>query len=158
MAPSSEQIAELRCPARIVPADAVPAFAPFAPARRLDWRCSALSASIHEEDTRSVVGQLPVDLEVECPDVMWLVSPEQLVEHSKMFRRTLAALRHRVPNLRQIHLFYSGPTGGAIVIGQAINPRMNAPVALYEYDRQRESRYANVINLPLPDDAEGRGQ
>ena len=72
---------------------------------------------------------------------------EQLVAVSRAFQAVLKRLRERVPGCRRIHLFYAGPTGGAIVLGQAVNPRMNPPVALYEYSRQREPYYENVVTL-----------
>ena len=81
------------------------------------------------------------------PDVLWLRSPEQLVALSRHFQAILKRLRERVPRCRLIHLFYAGPTGGAIVLGQAVNPRMNPPVALYEYSRQRAPRYEHVVTL-----------
>jgi hypothetical protein len=53
----------------------------------------------------------------------------------------LGAVRQFVPNCNQIHLFYGGPTGGAVVIGQAINPRMKPTMALYEFDRWETPHY-----------------
>ena len=109
-----------------------------------------LSADVQQEEVRAVTGRLPVEVEVRVarPDVGWLVSPTQLQELSHVFRGSLADLRRLVPNASRLHLFYAGPTGGAIVAGQAINPRMNPPVALYEYSRQREPRYHHVLSLP----------
>ena len=52
-----------------------------------------------------------------------------------------------MPQCRRIHLFYAGPTGGAIVLGQTINPRMNPEIALYEYNRQKTPKYEHVLNL-----------
>lgn len=108
-----------------------------------------LSADIRKEEARAVTGRLPVEIEVRVarPDVGWLVSPTQLQDLGLVFRRALADLRRLVPNARRLHLFYAGPTGGAIVAGQAINPRMNPPVVLYEYNRQRQPRYQQVITL-----------
>jgi hypothetical protein len=48
-----------------------------------------------------------------------------------------------------LHLFYAGPPPGAIVIGQEINPRMNPPIALYEYSRLSTPRYRLVLTLPV---------
>lgn len=109
----------------------------------------SLSARIVPEEIAATIGQLPVevDLGVLDPDVMWLKHPDQLVEFAKVFRGVLQAIRDRVPNARQIHLFYAGPTGGAIVAGQAINPRMNPPMLLYEHHRQRDPRYEHALTL-----------
>jgi hypothetical protein len=56
-------------------------------------------------------------------------------------------LNRRVPSCRRIHLFYAGPIGGAITLGQAINPRMNPVVDLYEFDRRKTPRYERVLTL-----------
>jgi hypothetical protein len=109
----------------------------------------SLSARIAPEDTAATIGQLPVevDIGVRDPNVMWLKHPNQLLEFAKEFRGVLQAIRDRVPNARRIHLFYAGPSGGAIVAGQAINPRMNPPVLLYEYHRQKDPRYEHTLTL-----------
>ncbi|HKW93419.1 MAG TPA: SAVED domain-containing protein [Methylomirabilota bacterium] len=78
---------------------------------------------------------------------MWLRRPEQLAELGGQFHAALARLRELAPGCRRIHLFYAGPTGGAIILGQAVNPRMNPPVALYEYSRQGSPRYEHVATL-----------
>jgi len=111
----------------------------------------SLSASIVSGDTIAAAGDCPVqvDLSVAEPDVMWLCHPEQLVRLGQAFRRLLQDLGQVVPRCKRIHLFYAGPTGGAIVIGQTINPRMTPEVALYEYDRRRSPRYELVLRLGL---------
>lgn len=109
----------------------------------------SLSAHIPADDTRAVTGRLPVevDLRVPNPDVMWLVSPEQLRSLGAAVRNILGKIRLHVPKCTRIHLFYAGPTGGAIVIGQALNPRMNPPTVLYEFHRQRQPRYEVALTL-----------
>lgn len=109
----------------------------------------SLSADIQNDDLRAAVGRLPVEIElrVKKPDVGWLVSGKQLHGLSRAFRGMLTDVRRLVPNATRLHLFYAGPTGGAIVIGQTINPRMNPPVALYEYSRQRQPSYQHVLTL-----------
>lgn len=109
----------------------------------------SLSASIASADTIKAAGDCPVqvDLSVAEPDVMWLSHPEQLVKLGQVFRRLLKDVNRFVPRCRRIHLFYAGPTGGAVVIGQSINPRMTPEIALYEYDRRREPHYQLVLTL-----------
>jgi hypothetical protein len=109
----------------------------------------SLSADIQKEEMRAAVGRAPVEvqLRVARPDVAWLISAEQLRSLSGGIRGVLAEVRRLVPNATRMHLFYAGPTGGAIIVGQAINPRMNPPVALYEYDRQQRPRYRHVLTL-----------
>ena len=78
---------------------------------------------------------------------MWLRSPTQLDLLGNRFREVLRAIRDRMSGCERIHLFYSVPTGGAIVIGQQINPRMNPPVETYEYSRQWTPRYRRALTL-----------
>lgn len=109
----------------------------------------SLSARIAPEDSAAVApgAEIQIDIGVADPDLLWLRSPEQLAVLSRHFHAILKRLRERAPGCRRIHLFYAGPTGGAVVLGQAVNPRMNPPVALYEYSRQREPRYEHVVTL-----------
>lgn len=108
----------------------------------------SLSATIAPEDTRAVVtGAVEIDMSVKKPDVMWLRSPDQLGVLGNKFREVLRAIRDHMPNCQRIHLFYAGPTGGAVTIGQQINPRMNAPVETYEYSRQWTPRYRRALTL-----------
>lgn len=109
----------------------------------------SLSARILLGDTAAVAGDCPVqvDLRVENPDVMWLSHPEQLAVLQKVFRGILGKLSRTVPQCNRIHLFYAGPAGGAIVLGQVINPRMNPEIALYEYHRQKTPKYEHVLSL-----------
>jgi hypothetical protein len=113
----------------------------------------SLSAKIRQEETDEVVSDAPVELDllVENPDVMWLRSPKQLEQLGQTFRLTLATIREKVPQCSQIHLFYVGPTGGAVTIGQQINPRMNPPIRVYEYSRQSTPRYRWALTLEYAD-------
>ena len=109
----------------------------------------SLSASIGVNESSEVVPDAAAEINifVEQPDVMWLKSPQQLSELGKVFRQTLANIRRLVPHCQSIHLFYAGPTGGGVTLGQQINPRMNPPVKLYQYSRQTTPRYQLVLTL-----------
>ena len=109
----------------------------------------SLSARIRPDETEGVTGILPVvvDIETRHPDVMWLTHPDQIMAFMKVFRGVLGDIRALVPNCKCIHLFYAGPTGCAVAAGQAINPRMNPPVQLYEYHRGNASRYSAALKL-----------
>jgi len=108
----------------------------------------SLSATIAPEDTRVVVpGVIEIDLSVKKPDVMWLRSATQLSALGTTFREVLRGIRDHMPACQRIHLFYAGPTGGAVTIGQQINPRMNPPVETYEYSRQWTPRYRRALTL-----------
>jgi hypothetical protein len=108
----------------------------------------SLSAKIAPEETRAVVtGALEIDMSVKKPDVMWLRSTAQLSVLGNALREALRAIREHMPSCQRIHLFYAGPTGGAVTIGQQINPRMNPPVETYEYSRQWTPRYRHAVTL-----------
>ena len=87
------------------------------------------------------------EIQRHLPDVMWLRSPVQLQELARQLRRILTAIRTKIPHCTGIHVLYAGPTGGAIVLGQVINPRMNPPVHLYQYSRQTVPRYQRALTL-----------
>jgi len=108
-----------------------------------------LSAPISALGTRAAVRarqMVAVDLTVPHPNVMWLLRPEQLLELSSRFREVLHAVEKYIPEVQRIHLFYAGPTPGAIALGQAINPRMAPPTLLYQYQRPR---YKHVLTLRM---------
>jgi hypothetical protein len=108
----------------------------------------SLSATIAPEATRTVAtGVVEIDMSVKKPDVAWLRSPAQLDVVGNKFREVLRAIRDHMPGCQRIHLFYAGPTGGAVTVGQQINPRMNPPVETYEYSRQWTPRYHHALTL-----------
>ncbi len=109
----------------------------------------SLSATISRKATLDTVGDRPVEIElsVSDPDVMWLRCRDQLVILGQKFRDALKAIERNIPDCPRIHLFYAGPTGGAIVLGQQINPRMHPPVELYEYSRQGIPQHQRVLTL-----------
>ena len=51
------------------------------------------------------------------------------------------------PDLTEIHLFLSGPTPVAFVIGSSINPNMHPKFILYNYHRKSKPKYTRVITL-----------
>ena len=81
------------------------------------------------------------------PSEDWLISEFQITDIGRIFRQILANLREKLPNLNRIHLFYAGPTAGALAIGRQINPRMTPKIQLYEYNRSNSPRYQKSITL-----------
>ena len=110
----------------------------------------SLSNTVSKKQTNTIVPNclVEVDIFVDDPDVAeWLVSPQQLTQLAKVFRKVLKAIRNNVPNCHRIHLFGAVPTGACIVMGQAINPRMNAPVELYQFDANASPPYKWALTL-----------
>jgi hypothetical protein len=68
-----------------------------------------------------------------------------LTELARAYERALVEIRAR--GCRRIHLFYAGPAAGAVAFGRAYNPRMNAPLELYEYRHGATPSYEPVLTL-----------
>jgi len=124
------------------------------PADMIPGRCEvvvrvSLSAGILPEDTRLACPSpaIEIDISPERPDVTWLRTPIQLSTLGTRFREVLATVREMAPRCTTLHLFYAGPTGGAVVLGQQINPRMNPPVTVYQYSRQKALRHQPALTL-----------
>lgn len=110
----------------------------------------SLSAHVSDEQVQTFVADCIADvhLKVTNPNVHWLMSLEQLDGLNEKFRLILSDINNRFGGrCTEIHLFYAGPTAGAINLGRAINPRMNPPVHLYEYDRSSQSPYTATLTL-----------
>lgn len=109
----------------------------------------ALSAPVTPDQTApfSSNAHVQIDITVQNPNVGWLQSPLQLKALRVKFGEVLASIRQYAVNCKKIHLFYAGPAGGAVVLGQAVNPRMDPPVLTYEYARQRTPSYRPAILL-----------
>lgn len=109
----------------------------------------SLSARISAADIRTAAPNASVNVEVfvQNPDVLWLQSAEQLKKLGQVFRNVLSAIRTKIPACKKIHLFYAGPTGGCIVVGQQMNPRMNPTIELYEFSYQTNPRYKYALTL-----------
>lgn len=110
----------------------------------------SLSARVTPTQTTGYVegAAVEVDIAVEKPDpVSWLVHPSQVPAFRRAFRDALALIRDKVPQCSRIHLFAAVPMPCAVAAGQAINPRMNAPVQLYQFDLRGHPPYRPVLLL-----------
>lgn len=107
----------------------------------------SLSAKILEDQIKEIGLDIKKEIEItiDNPSEDWLKSETQLIELSKSFRDILNNLRKFAPNLNTIHLFYAGPTAGAIAIGRQINPRMTPIIQIYEFDRIKIPKYQKSI-------------
>jgi hypothetical protein len=109
----------------------------------------SLSSQVRKDQTDGLIPApiCEIDLIVREPDPTWLQRPEQLVQLARHFRRILGTIRAKLPACQKIHLFYAGPTGGAIALGQQINPRMNPPIVLYEFDQNQSPQYSEALTI-----------
>ena len=81
----------------------------------------------------AVKEEVDVEIAVANPSVRWLRNAEQLKELARAYERALAAIRER--GIRRVHIYYAGPAAGAVCLGRAYNPRMNAKAVVYDYKR-----------------------
>jgi hypothetical protein len=109
----------------------------------------SLSEKVGKHETDEVVTSAPVqiDISVDDPSLTWLRTPDQVTNFASVFRGVLSEIRQKVIGCQHIHLFMSVPAPVALIAGQQINPRMNAPVRLYEYNRNRKPRYQYAFTL-----------
>lgn len=110
-----------------------------------------VSISSKIRDTQISGLELPIDNKIEIysenPKEDWLNSEDQVINAGKLFRDVLANVRHFLPNLNKIHLFYAGPTSIAIAMGKQINPTINPPIQLYEFNTNMEPNYSRSIAI-----------
>lgn len=109
----------------------------------------SLSAFVGQHETDEVAPGLAaqIDIFVDKPNRTWIRSPKQLDRLSEVFRGVLDEIRQKVPYCQRIHLFCAIPAPAALAIGRQINPRMDPPVSLYEYSRQKSPRYELALTL-----------
>jgi hypothetical protein len=79
-------------------------------------------------------GEVEVEIAVAKPSVGWLRRAVQLAELARAYAEGLQAVREHGA-IRRVHLYYAGPGAGAVCLGRAYNPRMNAEGVVYEYNR-----------------------
>lgn len=87
------------------------------------------------------------EIYVQNPSEDWLRSEQQILDLSQQFRKILNNIIAYMVNIQKVHLFYAGPTAGAIAIGRQINPNMNPPVQLYEFTFNKRPNYKKSILL-----------
>lgn len=109
----------------------------------------SLSEKVGKHETDQVVSDAPVQIDISVDDtsLTWLRSLNQVTEFAMVFRSVLSEIRQKIIGCQHIHLFMAVPAPIALVAGQQINPRMNPPVRLYEYARNRKPRYQYAFTL-----------
>lgn len=109
----------------------------------------SISASIHDDSIFEVLGGNIKILKINVinPDRKWLKYKEQLIEFQKIFINILDFLISNCKNLKEIHLFYAGPTPIAYIIGSSINPNMHPKFILYNYFKDSVPKYTRIMEL-----------
>ena len=109
----------------------------------------SLSEKVGKHETDPIVSGAPVEIDIAVNDtsLTWLRSISQVTEFATVFRHVLSEIRQKVIGCQHIHLFMAVPAPIALITGQQINPRMNPPVSLYQYERNKEPRYQYAFTL-----------
>lgn len=109
----------------------------------------SLSEKVGKHETDQIISDAPVEIDISVNDVSltWLRSINQVTEFATIFRSVLSEIRQKVIECQHIHLFMAVPAPIALITGQQINPRMNPPVLLYQYKRNKEPRYQYAFTL-----------
>ncbi|MCM3567568.1 SAVED domain-containing protein [Neobacillus mesonae] len=86
-------------------------------------------------------------LHLEHPHRNAIVCMEQLNQYQKQFRQLLDEINQTYPQLKKIHLLYSGQPSLAYRLGSAISPRMDKEIWVYNYVGISYPKYNWTINL-----------
>ncbi len=63
------------------------------------------------------------------------------------FKFSMERLDNIYPNLNEVHLFYSGPSPIAFILGSSMNPNMHLKFIRYNFHIKDRPRYQRVFNL-----------
>lgn len=88
-----------------------------------------------------------IKIGVKKPSRNWLEYKEQLICFRKFFIDFIDNLDNSYPNLNEIHLFYSGPTPIAFILGSSINPNIHPKFILYNFYTKDKPKYQRVFNI-----------
>ena len=89
-----------------------------------------------------------IKINVSKPDRTWLKYKEQLIDFQNKFIHLIDVLVQQFKSLKEIHLFYAGPTPIAFIIGSSLNPTIHPRFKLYNYFTKDSPKYSKafVIN------------
>lgn len=76
-----------------------------------------------------------------------IVSVRQLNEYQAVFRKTMDEINQSYPNLKRVHVFYSGQPSLAYRLGSCLSPRMDKEILVYNYHSTSEPKYNWSINM-----------
>lgn len=110
----------------------------------------SLSAKVTEDHFRQILPSAigDVSLSVSEPSVEWLRSRDQVEALTVKYRECFQLIAQRFgPRCNGIHVFFAGPTGGAINLGRSINLRMSPSVTTYEYNSNSTPTYRPALTF-----------
>lgn len=109
----------------------------------------SISGTVNEEDIIEAIGYNVEIFKIKAhePDRNWLKYKEQLIDFQKKFINLIDQLVQQYKNLKEIHLFYTGPTPIAFIIGSSINPTIHPQFILYNYYARETPKYSKAFEI-----------
>lgn len=86
-------------------------------------------------------------LHISPPERNAIVSEKQLNVYQSVFRKTLDEVNQSYPNLKKVHIFYSGQPSLAYRLGSCISPRMDKDIWVYNYNATSDPKYPWSISM-----------
>ena len=109
----------------------------------------SISGTINDDDIFEGVGK-PIEIikiKVNEPNRTWLKYKEQLIAFQKKYIHLIDRLVQQYMNLKEMHLFYAGPTPIAFIIGSSINPTIHPRFILYNYYAKDKPKYTKAFDI-----------
>ncbi len=109
----------------------------------------SISGIIDDNDILEVV-EKPIEIikiKVNEPNRTWLKYKEQLIAFQKKYINLIDTIVQQFKNLKEIHLFYAGPTPIAFIIGSSINPTIHPRFILYNYYAKDTPKYTKAFEI-----------
>jgi|GEM_PF-1169248 len=109
----------------------------------------SISAELSADLTQKIVPDAcsNIHIYIKNPAVNKIKHPSQVDNIGMTFGDVLGKIRKLVPDCSGIHLFYAGPCSCAVNIGRQINPTMNPPIYLYQYNAKVQPKHKHVLTL-----------
>ena len=109
----------------------------------------SISGTVNDDDIFEVVGDAIkiIKIKVNNPNRTWLKYKEQLIAFQKIYIQLIDAIVQQYKNLREIHLFYTGPAPIAFIIGSSINPTIHPRFSLYNYFAKDIPKYTKTFEI-----------
>lgn len=84
---------------------------------------------------------------VKNPDRTWLRYKEQLREFQIKYIKLIDGIVQQYKNLKEVHLFYAGPTPIAFIVGAHITPTIHPQFIVYNYFSKEDPKYSEALRI-----------
>jgi len=109
----------------------------------------SISGTVNDDDIFEIVGNSMkiIKINVNEPNRTWLKYKEQLIDFQNKFINLIDVLVQQHKNLKNIHLFFAGPTPIAFIIGCSLNPTIHPRFTLYNYSTKDTPKYSKTFDI-----------